>query len=198
VPARRRRRRDERFLASDVSAFLSETRRVQWIENGELVVIRPGETTILTPEGEVLDREVSELDWDQATAEKEGYETFMLKEIHEQAEMVAETIIDRTHSGTGVDFSAEFDEDLLRDAERIIVIACGTSYHAGVLGKYAMVEWARMPVGIDVASEYRYSNPVVGPATWSSASPSPARPPTRWPPCAWRRSAARRCWRSPT
>jgi glucosamine--fructose-6-phosphate aminotransferase (isomerizing) len=154
---------DERFLASDVSAFLSETRQVQWIENGELVVIRPGETTIMTPEGEVLERDVSELDWDQATAEKEGYETFMLKEIHEQAERVAETIIDRTHSGKGVDFSAEFDEDLLRDAQRIVVIACGTSYHAGVLGKYAITEWARMPVGIDVASEYRYSNPVVGP-----------------------------------
>jgi glucosamine--fructose-6-phosphate aminotransferase (isomerizing) len=70
----------------------------------------------MTPEGEVLDRPVSELDWDQATAEKEGYETFMLKEIHEQAEAVAETVIDRTASGTGVDFSAEFDEALLRDA----------------------------------------------------------------------------------
>jgi glucosamine--fructose-6-phosphate aminotransferase (isomerizing) len=106
---------------------------------------------------------VSELDWDQATAEKEGYETFMLKEIHEQAEAVAETVIDRTASGTGVDFSAEFDEALLRDAERVIVVACGTSYHAGVIGKYAMTEWARVPVGIDVASEYRYANPVVGP-----------------------------------
>ena len=154
---------DEHFLASDVSAFLSETRRVQWIENGELVVIRPGETTIMTPEGEVLDREVSELDWDQATAEKEGFETFMLKEIHEQAEAVAETVIDRTASGTGVDFSAEFDEALLRDAQRIVVVACGTSYHAGLIGKYAITEWARVPVGIDIASEYRYGNPVVGP-----------------------------------
>jgi glucosamine--fructose-6-phosphate aminotransferase (isomerizing) len=154
---------DERFLASDVSAFLSETRRVQWIENGELVVIRPGETLVLTPDGEPLDRAVSELDWDQATAEKEGYETFMLKEIHEQAEAVAETIIDRTASGTGVDFSAEFDEALLRDAQRVIVVACGTSYHAGVIGRYAMTEWARMSVGIDVASEFRYANPVVGP-----------------------------------
>jgi glutamine---fructose-6-phosphate transaminase (isomerizing) len=153
---------DERFLASDVSAFLSETRRVQWIENGELVVIRPGETVILTPEGEPVDREVTELDWDQATAEKEGYETFMLKEIHEQAEAVAETVGDRTLSGTGVDFSAEFDEAVLRDAKRVMIIACGTSYHAGVIGRYAMTDWARISVGIDVASEYRYANPVVG------------------------------------
>jgi glutamine---fructose-6-phosphate transaminase (isomerizing) len=152
----------ERFLASDVSAFLSETRRVQWIENGELVVIRPDETVVLTPEGEALPRDVVELDWDQATAEKEGYETFMLKEIHEQAEAVAETIGDRTLSGTGVDFSAEFDEAILRDAKRVVIIACGTSYHAGVIGRYAMTEWARVPVGIDVASEYRYANPVVG------------------------------------
>jgi glutamine---fructose-6-phosphate transaminase (isomerizing) len=153
---------DERFLASDVSAFLSETRRVQWIENGELVVIRPGETIVMTPEGEPIDRPVTELDWDQAMAEKEGYETFMLKEIHEQADAVAETIGDRTLSGTGVDFSAELDEDLLRNAKRVVIVACGTSYHAGLIGRYALTEWARIPVGIDIASEYRYANPVVG------------------------------------
>jgi glucosamine--fructose-6-phosphate aminotransferase (isomerizing) len=152
----------ENFLASDVSAFLSETRRVQWIENGELVVIRRDETIVMTPEGETVDREVTELDWDQETAEKEGYETFMLKEIHEQAEAVAETIGDRTLSGTGVDFSLEFDEDLLRNAKRVVIIACGTSYHAGLIGRYAMTEWARIPVGADIASEYRYANPVVG------------------------------------
>jgi glucosamine--fructose-6-phosphate aminotransferase (isomerizing) len=152
----------ENFLASDVSAFLTETRRVQWIENGELVVIRRDATTILTPEGEALDREVSELDWDQTTAEKQGYETFMLKEIHEQAEAVAETIGDRTLSGTGVDFSAELDEHLLRDAKRIVILACGTSYHAGLIGKYAMTEWARIPVQVEIGSEYRYANPVVG------------------------------------
>jgi glutamine---fructose-6-phosphate transaminase (isomerizing) len=152
----------ERFLASDVAAFLSETRRVQWIENGEIVVIRPGETLLMSPEGEPIEREVVELDWDRAAAEKEGYETFMLKEIHEQAEAVGETIGDRTLSGRSVDFSAEFDEGLLRGARRVVIIACGTSYHAGVIGRYAMTEWARIPVGIDVASEYRYANPVVG------------------------------------
>jgi glucosamine--fructose-6-phosphate aminotransferase (isomerizing) len=152
----------ENFLASDVSAFLSETRRVQWIENGELVVIRRDETVIMTPDGEIVDREISVLDWDQETAEKEGYETFMLKEIHDQGESVAETIGDRTLSGTGVDFSLEFDEDILRGAKRIVILACGTSYHAGLIGRYAMTEWARIPVAVDIASEYRYANPVVG------------------------------------
>jgi glucosamine--fructose-6-phosphate aminotransferase (isomerizing) len=152
----------ERFLASDVSAFLSETRRVQWIENGELVVIRPDETIVLTPAGERIERPVEELDWDQATAQKDGYETFMLKEIHEQADAVAETLGDRTRSGTGVDLSADLDEDILRRAQRIVIVACGTSYHAGLIGRYAMTEWARMPVSVDIASEFRYANPVVG------------------------------------
>jgi glucosamine--fructose-6-phosphate aminotransferase (isomerizing) len=152
----------ENFLASDVSAFLSETNRVKWIENGELVAISRDETIVMTPEGERIDREITEIDWDQETAEKEGFDTFMLKEIHQQGEAIAETVIDRTASLTGVDFSLEFDEALLRDAKRIVIVACGTSYHAGLIGKYAMTEWARMPIAIDIASEYRYANPVVG------------------------------------
>jgi glutamine---fructose-6-phosphate transaminase (isomerizing) len=155
----------ETFLASAIPAFLEHTRRVQYIENGELVVVTPEGTTFLTPEGDVLDRDVVEIDWDEETAEKGGYETFMLKEIHEQADAVAETIADRTVRADGVDLAEEasFDEELLRDVKRIIVVACGTSYHAGLIGRYAIEEWARIPVEMDVASEYRYRNPVVGP-----------------------------------
>ena len=153
----------ERFLASAVPAFLAHTRRVQYVENGELVAIRPDETTILTPEGEVLEREVFELDWDEDTAEKGGYETFMLKEIHEQADAVAETIADRTVRESGVDFGEELDEAILRDAKRIIIVACGTSYHSGVFARYAIQSWSKVPVGVDIASEYRYSDPLVGP-----------------------------------
>jgi glucosamine--fructose-6-phosphate aminotransferase (isomerizing) len=153
----------ERFFASAVPAFLGETRRVQFIENDEIVVIRPGETIVMGADGEVREREVTELDWDQETAEKGGYDTFMLKEIHEQAEAVAETVVDRTASEVGVDFSAELDEELLRGARRILVVACGTSYHAGLIGRYAIQEWARVPVGVDIASEFRYANPIVGP-----------------------------------
>jgi glucosamine--fructose-6-phosphate aminotransferase (isomerizing) len=155
----------ETFLASAIPAFLAHTRHVQYIENGELVVVTPEGTTFLTPEGDVLDRDVVEIDWDEETAEKGGYETFMLKEIHEQADAVAETIADRTVRADGVDLAEEasFDEELLRDVKRIIVVACGTSYHAGLIGRYAIEEWARIPVEMDVASEYRYRNPVVGP-----------------------------------
>jgi glutamine---fructose-6-phosphate transaminase (isomerizing) len=153
----------ERFLASAVPAFLEHTNRVQFVENGELVAIRPGSTTFFLPDGTPVEREETELDWDQETAQKGGYETFMLKEIHEQPDAIAETIADRTVRETGVDFAGEFDEAVLRDAKRIVIVACGTSYHAGLIGKYAITEWARMPVGVDIASEYRYSNPVVGP-----------------------------------
>jgi glucosamine--fructose-6-phosphate aminotransferase (isomerizing) len=156
----------ETFLASAIPAFLQHTRKVQYIENGELVVVTPEGTTFLTPEGEELPRDVVEIDWDEETAEKGGFETFMLKEIHEQADAVAETIADRTVRTDGVDLAEEasFDESLLRDVTRIVVVACGTSYHAGLIGRYAIEEWARIPVEMDVASEYRYRNPVVGPS----------------------------------
>lgn len=155
----------ETFLASAIPAFLRETRRVQFIENGEIVAITPEGTTFLTPDGTELDREVVEIDWDEETAEKGGYETFMLKEIYEQADAIAETIADRTVRLDGVDLDDEgaLDEAILRDINRIVIVACGTSYHAGLIGRYALEEWARIPVEMDVASEYRYRNPVVGP-----------------------------------
>jgi glucosamine--fructose-6-phosphate aminotransferase (isomerizing) len=155
----------EQFVASAVPAFLKQTRRVQYIDNGEIVVLTPEGVTITTPAGEPVQRAVETVDWDEDTAEKGGYETFMLKEIHEQADAVAETIADRTARGSGVDLGEQgvLDEAILKDVKRIVVVACGTSYHAGLIGRYAIEEWARVPVEVDVASEYRYRNPVVGP-----------------------------------
>jgi glutamine---fructose-6-phosphate transaminase (isomerizing) len=155
----------EQFIASAVPAFLAETRSVQYVENGEIVVLRPEGVTISTPAGEPVEREVEQIDWDEETAEKGGYETFMLKEIHEQADAVADTIADRVARGDGVDLDEQgaLDEGLLADVKRVVVVACGTSYHAGLIGRYAIEEWARVPVEMDVASEYRYRNPVVGP-----------------------------------
>jgi glucosamine--fructose-6-phosphate aminotransferase (isomerizing) len=154
----------ESFLASAVPAFLAHTRRIQVIENGELVVITADGARILTPDGTEVERPVEEIDWDEETAEKAGYETFMLKEIHEQADAVAETIADRTIREDGVDLAeVAFDEALLHDVDRITIVACGTSYHAGLIGLYAIEKWARVPVGMDIASEYRYRDPVVGP-----------------------------------
>ena len=154
----------EQFVASAVPAFLAQTRRVQFLDNDEIVVLRPEGVTITTPAGEELQRAVETVDWDEDTAEKGGYETFMLKEIHEQADAVADTISDRTAAGDGVDLDEEgaLDEALLADVRRIVVVACGTSYHAGLIGRYAIEEWARLPVEMDVASEYRYRNPVLG------------------------------------
>ena len=124
--------------------------------------MRPDGVEFMTADGTRVERAIERIDWNAEEAEKGGHETFMLKEIHEQADAVAETIADRTARGDGVDLP-EIDDDLLRDCKRIVVVACGTSYHAGLIGRYALEEWARVPVEMDVASEYRYRNPVVGP-----------------------------------
>jgi glutamine---fructose-6-phosphate transaminase (isomerizing) len=152
----------EQFLASGIPAFLAHTRQVQYIEDGEIVAVRAGGVEFSTADGTPVHRAVERIDWDADEAEKGGYETFMLKEIHEQADAVAETIADRTVRADGVDLP-ELDDDMLRTCRRIVVVACGTSYHAGLIGRYAIEEWARVPVEMDIASEYRYRNPVVGP-----------------------------------
>jgi glutamine---fructose-6-phosphate transaminase (isomerizing) len=152
----------EQFLGSAIPAFLAHTRNVQFIENDEIVVLTPGGVEFLAPDGTPIERAITRVDWDQATAEKGGYETFMLKEIHEQAEAVAETVADRTTRPDGVDLGeAELDESLLQDVDRILILAAGTSFHAGLIGRYAIEEWARIPVEMDIASEWRYRNPIV-------------------------------------
>ncbi|HTP22840.1 MAG TPA: glutamine--fructose-6-phosphate transaminase (isomerizing) [Solirubrobacteraceae bacterium] len=155
----------EQFIASAIPAFLRHTRHVQYIENDEIVVLRPDEVEFSTADGTPLAREIVEVDWDAETAEKQGYETFMLKEIHEQAEAVAETIGERAARGVGIDLGdlGPIDDELLRTLRRIVIVACGTSYHAGLIGRYAIEEFSRVSVEVEIASEYRYRNPVVGP-----------------------------------
>ena len=152
----------EQFLGSAIPAFLAHTRDVQYIENEEIVVLRADGVDFLAPDGMPIEREITRVDWDASTAEKGGYETFMLKEIHEQADAVAETIADRTTRRDGVDLAeAELDESLLQGVDRILILAAGTSFHAGLIGRYAIEEWARVPVDMDIASEWRYPNPIV-------------------------------------
>jgi glucosamine--fructose-6-phosphate aminotransferase (isomerizing) len=155
----------EQFIASAVPGVLAQTRRILYIDNGEVAVLRPDGVAITTATGEPVQRGEQTVDWDEETAEKGGYETFMLKEIHEQADAVADAVADRSARGDGIDLAEEgaLDEALLADVSRIVVVACGTSYHAGLIGRYAIEEWARVPVEMDIASEYRYRNPVVGP-----------------------------------
>ena len=151
---------DEMFLASSIAAFLGQTRRVQLIEDDEIVVITPDGAAFLGADGE---RDVIEVDWDDEDAEKQGYETFMLKEIYEQPDAVRETIGDRVRGRRlelDVDGQPLTDEEL-RELRRIVILAAGTSYHAGVVGRYVIEEWGRVPVEPDIASEWRYRNPVI-------------------------------------
>jgi glucosamine--fructose-6-phosphate aminotransferase (isomerizing) len=151
----------EMFLASSITAFLSETRRVYLLDDGEVVEITPAGARFFDSEGEIEHKEVEPVDWDDEVAEKGGFETFMLKEIYEQPEAVRETIGDRVRRGQLVLESLGLTELELRNLRRIVIVACGTSYHAGVVGRYIMEEWARLPVEPDIASEWIYRNPVL-------------------------------------
>jgi glutamine---fructose-6-phosphate transaminase (isomerizing) len=155
----------EQFVGSAIPAFLSHTRRVQLIENDEIVVVTADDVRFTRADGTPVSRAIEEVDWSADVAEKGGFETFMLKEIHEQAEAVAETIADRTARGDGVDLGelGAIEDEFLRTCRRVVIVACGTSYHAGLIGRYAIEAWARLGVEMDIASEYRYRNPVIGP-----------------------------------
>jgi glucosamine--fructose-6-phosphate aminotransferase (isomerizing) len=156
----------ENFLASNLAAFLSETRRVQFPDDGEIASITPEGVTIVDAlSGRLVEHDVVEVDWDDDAAERSGYETFMLKEIYEQPEGVAETIGDRVRHGHLVLEGLGMTEEELHQLRRIVIVACGTAYHAGVVGRYAIEEWARVPVEPDVASEWIYRNPVLDPGT---------------------------------
>ncbi len=151
----------EMFLASASTAFLRETRKIQLIEDGEIVSITPDGASFTSVEDGAVERDVIEVDWDDEAAEKSGYETFMLKEIYEQPEGVRETIGDRVRHGKLVLEGIGLSDKEIRNLRRIVILACGTSYHAGVVGRYVIEEWARIPVEPDIASEWRYRNPVL-------------------------------------
>jgi glutamine---fructose-6-phosphate transaminase (isomerizing) len=154
----------ETFVASAIPAFLAETREVLGLKNGEIVTVGPEGASIVEVDGTPVEREIEEVTWDEDAAEKGGYSTFMLKEIHEQPDAVAETITDRTPGTDRVDLSElDISEEFVNGLRRIVIVACGTSYHAGLVGRYAIEQWARVPVEMDIASEYRYRDPVVGP-----------------------------------
>jgi glucosamine--fructose-6-phosphate aminotransferase (isomerizing) len=151
----------EMFLASNAAAFLRETRAVQFPSDGEIVALRPEGATFQNVDGVPVEHDVAELDWDDEGAEKGGFETFMLKEIYDQPEAVAETIGDRVRHGSLVLEGLGMTDDELHDLRRIVLLACGTAYHACVVGRYVIEEWARVPVEFDIASEWVYRNPVI-------------------------------------
>jgi glucosamine--fructose-6-phosphate aminotransferase (isomerizing) len=152
----------ESFIASAIPAFMSETRDVQLVHDGEIVAVSPRGSRFISPDGAEIEREVDRVDWDDEQAEKGGYETFMLKEIHEQADAVAETLAGRLgEEGADLEALGSIDDDFLRGVRRVVIVACGTSYHAGLVGRYAIEWWSRVPVEMDIASEFRYRNPVL-------------------------------------
>jgi glucosamine--fructose-6-phosphate aminotransferase (isomerizing) len=150
----------EMFIASSVAAFLSETRRAYFPVDGEIIEITPAGARFIVGGAEV-EREAEEIQWDQEVAEKGGFETFMLKEIYEQPEAVAETIGDRVRGHNLILEALGMTELEVQNLRRIVIVACGTAYHAAVVGRYVIEEWARVPVEPDIASEWIYRNPVL-------------------------------------
>lgn len=144
---------EENFLASDVPAFLNHTNKVIFLEDGEMAVLHKNEVTLMDAEGTVKKPKVIKISWDQQTAEKNGYPHFMLKEIYEQPQAIEDTL--RT---ARVDFGniLGLDTEKLRQLKNIHIIACGTAYHAGLVGKYYLEQLAGIPVSVDLASEYKY------------------------------------------
>jgi glucosamine--fructose-6-phosphate aminotransferase (isomerizing) len=151
----------EMFIASAVAAFLRETRRVNFLDDGEIVEITPTGARFFVDGVEIQNHPIEEIDWDDDVAEKGGYETFMLKEIYEQPEALRETIGDRVRGHELVLEGLGMTELEIQNLRRVVVVACGTAYHAGVVGRYVIEEWARVPVEPDIASEWIYRNPVL-------------------------------------
>ncbi len=158
----------ENFVASDIPALLEHTRRVVFLADGEAATLRADGVEVVSIEsGEGVEPEVVQVQWSPAMAEKGGYKHFMLKEIHEQPWALTETIRGRVSLERGeVEFEdVALDRDALAGIDRLIVVACGTSWHAGLVGRYLVEYAARLPVDVELASEFRYRDPLVGPNT---------------------------------
>ena len=146
------------LLASDVTPLLEYTREVQYLDDNQVAKITPEKVEILDLEGNVIDLAVSHVDWDLQSAQKNGYEHFMLKEICEQPYAIDQTYKARVY-GEKLDLG-EITK-IVKDARRVIIVGCGTAYHAAVVAKYAIEHYSRLPVEVDVASEFRYRDPLV-------------------------------------
>ncbi len=149
----------ENFLASDVPALLAYTREVIFLHDGDMVVIHDNDYRITDLAGNEVSREVTHIEWDAEAAEKGGFETYTLKEIFEQPQALTNTLLGRLRDETGeVDLDINLDP---KSFKRISIIACGTAFYAGLVGEYLIEQLARIPVEVDVASEYRYRQPLV-------------------------------------
>jgi glucosamine--fructose-6-phosphate aminotransferase (isomerizing) len=156
----------ENFLGSDVAAFVEHTRRAVAIGQDQIVAITAEEVTVTDFYGETVEVEPFEVAWDASAAEKGGWSSFMAKEISEQPEAVANTLRGRVRDGhVAIDELDELGEDVLAGIDRITIVACGTASYAGLVGRYAIEQWSRVPVEVELSHEYRYRNPVITPTT---------------------------------
>ena len=152
----------ENFLGSDVAAFVEHTRSALAIGQDQIVAITPGGVTVTDFAGEAVEVEPFEVLWDAAAADKGGWSSFMAKEISEEPEAVHKTILGRTRDGQVVIPELDGLDELFTGIRRIIIVACGTAAYAGSVGKYAIEQWARVPVDVELAHEFRYRDPVIG------------------------------------
>lgn len=153
----------EYFIASDVPAFFDYSKEVIFLEDGDVFVVAEDGFKVTDLAGRDVVRNITPISWSPSMAEKGGFKHFMLKEIHEQPRAIADTIRGRIDLERGYINVEEFglDDDYLKQVRKIFVVACGTSYHAGLIGKYMIEEMARIPVEVDIASEFRYRNPII-------------------------------------
>ena len=154
----------ETYLASDIPAILHRTRDFLIIEDDEMVIVTADGATVETIDGEPIDREITHIDWDAAQAEKGGYEHFMLKEIHEQPDVITETLGGRLDQDGGVWLEdVGFDDAYIEGLDRVWITACGTAYHAGLIGQEIFRRVLRLPANVEYAHELRYADPIIGP-----------------------------------
>ena len=151
----------ENFLASDVSAFISYTKKALELGQDQVVDVTPSQIIVTDPHGAVVTPKSYEITWDASAAERGGYSHFMLKEIFEQPKAIADTLLER-FQGAHIEI-AELSK--IATPDRILILACGTAYHAGLIGKYALETWAKIPVDVELASEFRYRQPALSPKT---------------------------------
>jgi glutamine---fructose-6-phosphate transaminase (isomerizing) len=159
----------ETMLASDIPAVLERTTTVIPLDEGMVVEVRRQGATFTDLDGGPLDPQPIVVDWDVARAQKGGYETFMRKEIDEQPAAIRDTLVGRTVSGRLALDEFHVNDDVLREVNKVFVVACGTAFHSGLVAKYAIEHWTRLPVEIEIASEFRYRDPVLGPDTLTLA-----------------------------
>lgn len=152
----------ENFIASDIPALLKYTRKVYFLEDGEMVILDEDSVQILNEFGDEVKKEIFEVTWDVESAEKGGYEHFMIKEIHEQPKAIKDTLSPRLGENNEIELdNIKLSKEDLEKINKVVIVACGTAYHAGLVGRYAIEKFAKIPVETDVASEFRYRDPFV-------------------------------------